>query len=89
MKCKCYAFNGYEQRNKVCFVYLECNLQQNRYGRCIFKLRYHKKVERAYSETRKYKPDPTDLFRCDSAHGKVTSAFLDSANKQARCSLSI
>ena len=45
MKGKCYVFSGYEQRNKVCFVYLECKLQQDRYGWCIFKLKCQKAVE--------------------------------------------
>ena len=26
MKGKCYVFNGYKQRNKVCVVQLECKL---------------------------------------------------------------
>ena len=53
MKSKCYVFNGYEQSNKVCLVYLECKLQQDSYSWCIFKLKCQKTVERTYLEIRK------------------------------------
>ena len=42
MKCECYVFSGYKQRNKVCLVYLENDLRQNRYSWCVFKLKCRK-----------------------------------------------
>ena len=53
MKGKCHVFSGSKQRNKVCLVYLECKLQQDTYGWCIFKLKRQKKVETTYLETEK------------------------------------
>ena len=53
MKCKCYVFSSYKQRNKVSLVYLECYLQQNRYDWYIFKLKHHKMAETTYLETSK------------------------------------
>ena len=53
MKGKCYLFSGYKQRKNLCLVYLECKQQQDRYGWCIFKLKYHKTVEGTYLETSK------------------------------------
>ena len=47
MEDKCYVLNGYKQRNNVCFKYLECKLQEDRYGWWIFKLKCHKTAERA------------------------------------------
>ena len=32
MKDKCYVFSGCKGRKNMCFVYLECKLQQYRYG---------------------------------------------------------
>ena len=32
IKRQCYDFSDYKQRNKVCLLYLECQLQQDRYG---------------------------------------------------------
>ena len=61
MKGKCYVYGCYKQRNKVCLVYLECKLQQYKYGWCIFKWKFQKTVERKYLETSKQQPD---LFRC-------------------------
>ena len=31
-KGKYYAFNGYKQRNNVCFVHLVCKVQKATYG---------------------------------------------------------
>ena len=53
MKRKCYFFSGYKQRKNMCLVYLEWKLQQDRYRWCIFKLKYHKTVEKAYLHRRK------------------------------------
>ena len=53
MKCKFFVFSGYKLRNKVCLVHLECKLQQNSYGSCIFKLKRKKTVETTYLETSK------------------------------------
>ena len=50
MKHKCYAFSGYKQTNNVCFVYLECKLQQSSYGWCISKKKCKKTVEKKYSQ---------------------------------------
>ena len=47
-KNKCYIFSGYKERSKVCLVYLECKLQQDSYGWCIFKLKCQKTVEKTY-----------------------------------------
>ena len=35
------------------------------------------------------KQDTADVFRCESAYGKVRIAFLDSVNKQSRYSVCI
>ena len=64
MKGKCYVFSGYKQRNKLCLVYLECKLQQDSYGWCIFKLKCKKTVEKTYIETSKTKQDTVDVFKC-------------------------
>ena len=53
MKGKCYVFSGDKQRNKACFVYLECKLQQDTYGWYIFKLKCQKTVEKTHLESRK------------------------------------
>ena len=50
MKGKWDVFSGYKQTSKVCFMYLECKLQQDKYGWCIYKLKCHKMVERRYLE---------------------------------------
>ena len=64
MKGKCYVFSGHKQRNKVSLVYLESELQQDRYGWIIFKLKCQKTVERTYLETSKNKEGTLDLFSC-------------------------
>ena len=48
LKSKCYVFNGNKQINDLCLGYLKCKLQQVKYGRCIFKLKWKKTVERSY-----------------------------------------
>ena len=53
MNSKCYVFSSYKQRNKVPLVFLEWQLQQDRYGSCIFKWKIQKTVERTYLETSK------------------------------------
>ena len=53
MKEKCYVFAGYKQRNNVWLIYLECKLQQDRYGWRIFKLKLQKTAERRYLERTK------------------------------------
>ena len=53
MKEKWYVFAGYKQRNNVWLIYLECKLQQDRYGWCIFKLKLQKTAERRYLERTK------------------------------------
>ena len=53
MKDKCYGFNGYEQKNNVCLVYLEAKLHQDRCSWCIYKSKKQKMVELRYSETNK------------------------------------
>ena len=53
MEGKCYVFSGHKQRNKVCLVYLECKLKQDRYRWSTFKLKCQKTVERTYLETSK------------------------------------
>ena len=53
MKGKCYVFSRYKQWNKVCLVYFECHLHQDRYDWCIYKLKCQKAVERTYVETSK------------------------------------
>ena len=53
IKGKCYVFSRYKQRNKMCLLYLECKLQQYRYGWCISKLRGERPVERTSVETSK------------------------------------
>ena len=77
MKVKCYIFSGYKQRNNVFLVYLVGKLQQDGYGWCIFKLKCQNKQ------------DTADVFKCESAYGKVRIAFLDSVNKQSRYSVCI
>ena len=52
MKDKCYVFSGNNQRNKEYLAYLECQLQQDRYGWCIFKLKCKQTEERTYLERR-------------------------------------
>ena len=56
MKGKRYVFNGYKQTNKVSLLYLECKLQQHRYGWCIFNLKSWEMVEGTYLETSKPQP---------------------------------
>ena len=53
MKSECYFFRAYKQRNKVSLVYLEYNVEQNRYSRCILKLNCQKVGESIYLERRK------------------------------------
>ena len=53
IKGKCYVLRAYNSRNKVCFVYLERQLQQHRYGLCIFKIKCQKTVETTYLDTSK------------------------------------
>ena len=53
MKVKYSIFRGYKQKNKVCLVYLECQLQQDRYGSRIFKWKWQKTDEGIYLERRK------------------------------------
>ena len=57
MKDKCYVFSCYKQRNKVRLGYLECKLQHDRYGWCIFKLKCQKTIEKIYLETSKQQAD--------------------------------
>ena len=45
MKCKWFAWSSYKQRNNVYLLFLECELQHERYGWWIFELRYQKMVE--------------------------------------------
>ena len=45
------VFRGSKQTSKVCFVYLECKLSQDRYVWCIYKSKCHKTVERRYLAT--------------------------------------
>ena len=51
MKGKPFVFRVYKQKIKVPFLYLECKLQENRYGRWIFKLKRYKTLETTYLET--------------------------------------
>ena len=46
MKSKSYILGGYKQRSKVCLLYLECQMKQDRHGICTFELKYQKRVER-------------------------------------------
>ena len=48
IKSKCYRFSNYKERNKVCVVYLECKLQEDKYLWCIFKLKCQITVETTY-----------------------------------------
>ena len=50
MKSKCYSITGYEERNKLCLMYLEFKAQQKRYGWCMFELKWQKTAKRTYSE---------------------------------------
>ena len=49
----CYDFSGYKQKNKMCSVYLESKLQQDRYGSGVFKCKSQKTVQRKYLQTSK------------------------------------
>ena len=40
MKGKYDTFSSYKQRNKVCFIYLECKPPEASYGLCVFKLKW-------------------------------------------------
>ena len=53
MKGKSYVLSRSKQRNKVQLVYLECELQEDSYGVCFFKLKCLKTVERTYLEASK------------------------------------
>ena len=46
-------FKRLKIRNKERFVYLECRLQQDKPGYCIYKLKCQKMVARTYLETSK------------------------------------
>ena len=35
MKRKCYVFSCYKQRNKACLLYIECEVQQHKYGKHV------------------------------------------------------
>ena len=88
MKGKCDVFSGYKQTIKVGLVYVESKLKLDKYGWCIYKLKCQKMVERRYLETNKQE-GTADVFRCWSAEGKVTMAFLDATKKRARHSVCI
>ena len=47
------VFRGYKVTSKVCFAYLECKRQQDRYVWCIYKFKCHETVERKYLVTSK------------------------------------
>ena len=53
MKGKCDVFRGYKETSKVCFLYLECKVQEDRCVWCIYKFKCHKTVERRYLATSK------------------------------------
>ena len=53
MKGKSYVFSYYKQINKVCLVYLECKLHQDRYDWCISNLKCQRTVESTYLKTGK------------------------------------
>ena len=53
IKSKCSVFSSFKQRTKVCMVYLECKLQEYRYGWCLFDLKCYETVYRTYSERSK------------------------------------
>ena len=48
MKSKCHVFSESKQTNDVWLEYLECKLENVENGRCIFKLKWQKTVERRY-----------------------------------------
>ena len=53
MKGKCSTFSDHKQKNKVGSVHLERQLQEDRYGWCIFNLKCQKMEERTYFEKSK------------------------------------
>ena len=64
MKSKYFVFSGYKQKNNMCFVYSERELQQNSYDWCIFKLKSQRTVEATYLESANNKRHTADVFRC-------------------------
>ena len=53
MKVNSDILRCYKQIVKVCLVYLEWKLQQDRYGHCNYKFKCHKTVQRRYLVTSK------------------------------------
>ena len=53
IKGKCDFFSGYKQTSKLSLLCLECKLQQDRYGWCIYNLKCQKTLDRTHLETSK------------------------------------
>ena len=64
MESKCYAFRRYKKINKLCLVYLQCKLNQDRYGGSISKLKFKKKMRK-------------NIIREKEKRNKVPPMFLD------------
>ena len=55
-KGKLHALSGHKKRSKLCFVYLEVMLHQDRCAWCIYNLKNHQTVELRYSQANKQLP---------------------------------
>ena len=88
-KGKYYVLSAYKQRNTVCLVYLDRNMQHERIGWPIFKLESQKTVKKIYIylETSKQQRRTADISRLPSAYGKVNNFVfgLFQQTRKIRC----
>ena len=74
---------------KVSLVYLECKLIKDKYGSCIFNLKFRKTVEKSSLYTSKQQTKEWRRISMLKRLRKGNVAFFDPVNKQARYSLCI
>ena len=65
-------FQWLETKNKVCLVYLECKLQQDRRSQCNYKLKCLKTAEISYLQAKK---EQNKVFRDLEVGTKVRLVF--------------
>ena len=64
IKSKCSVFSSFKQRIKVCMVYLECKLQEYRYGWCLFDIKCNERYIEHIQREANNKQGIANVFRC-------------------------
>ena len=81
LRVKYYTFSCYKQTNEVCLEYIDCKLQQDRYGNAFFKLNGEEMVERAYLEKRKEQKRYSWCLQMLKGLRNANNFFLDFVKK--------